>query len=406
MSQSRRIKDMPILRLLPAFALLIALPTLAQERLTFDEFLNQALAQNLQLKIESAKSQATHANAKALNIPPPMVGYMSMTDQSGSSASGFEISQSIPFPTKISSDHSARKFEAAAQDESRMAAEAEIRAKAKVLFTQLWISQQRENALREKKSIIESHIKLSRAEVRSDSFLRIHLLKAESDRDLLENEILAADQLVLESRAEAANFLNIDVATFHPALEEPPLTEIPEEKTLASPHQLEAARLMFESFKAQESEAKSDWFPDLNLRYREIGQTQLMPKTSEITIGISVPFIFPWDVSAKSGAASGQRLQSQLVFEREKRTIDSERTVLIEKARSLRKQLDLITQKLLPRAEKRMKIVHNLAPRDMETLQDHRETMEAFPDLKLKALDLRGQYEAAVGKLMKYQSEH
>jgi hypothetical protein len=39
----------------------------------------------------------------------------------------------------------------------------------------------------------------------------------------------------------------------------------------------------------------------------------------------------------------------------------------------------------------------------METLQDHRETMEAFPELKLKVLDLRGRYEGAVAELVKYE---
>lgn len=51
-----------------------------------------------------------------------------------------------------------------------------------------------------------------------------------------------------------------------------------------------------------------------------------------------------------------------------------------------------------------MRLVHNLAPRDMETLQDHRETMEAFPGFKLKALDIRDQYEQTVTELEKFQS--
>jgi hypothetical protein len=58
--------------------------------------------------------------------------------------------------------------------------------------------------------------------------------------------------------------------------------------------------------------------------------------------------------------------------------------------------------KLLPRAEQRMKIVHNLAPRDMETIQDHRETMEAFPNLKMAELELRMQYEETIAELEKY----
>ena len=50
-----------------------------------------------------------------------------------------------------------------------------------------------------------------------------------------------------------------------------------------------------------------------------------------------------------------------------------------------------------------MALVRNVAPRDMESLQDHRETMEAFPELKLKVLELRGQYEEVVSELVKFE---
>ena len=383
--------------------LILSCQAVAADQLSYENFLKAALEQNLGLKIEVARSEAARSNAKSVNIPPPMVGYMKMTDQSGSSANGIEINQMIPFPSKISEDRSARNYEEQAQEEIRQARESEIRARAKVLYFNLWASQARKAALNEKRSVIADHIRLARASVRSDSFLRIHLLKAESDFDLLENDLIAADQDIQEKEAAAAEFLNLEAASFHPILQEPPTTALPGNKLLESSHQLEAARLTFESFKSRESATKSTWFPDLYLRYKEIGQTQLMPQTSEVMIGVSLPFLFPWDASASSGRASAQRFESELQFEQERRKIDTEQDVQFKRATSLKKQLDNITEKLLPRAEKRLKLVHNLAPRDMETLQDHRETMEAFSDLKLKSLELRSQYEEAVSQLLKFK---
>lgn len=52
-----------------------------------------------------------------------------------------------------------------------------------------------------------------------------------------------------------------------------------------------------------------------------------------------------------------------------------------------------------------MRLVHNLAPRDMETITDHRETMEAFPNLKMNELDLRQQYEEVISELEKHISK-
>lgn len=382
-------------------ALVFGGPVRAADRITLDEFLAKAREQNLDLKIEEARTNALDANARGLAIPPPMIGYTKFTDQSGSSASGFEVSESMPFPSKIAYDREARKREAEAQEEAQQGKRAEILGKARLVYLNLWASQQRMGFLRERKGAIEAHLRLSRATVRSDSFLRIHQLRAESDLDLLENEILAAEQEERERAAEAAVFLGADPAAYNPQLATPPLVAISRAQPGLS-HQVRAAQLGLESLKARESEAKASWLPDLTFRYKTVGQTQLMPRTSEVMVGINLPFLFPWDPAAASSKAAALRTQSELELDDRTRKVGAEISVLATRAASLRKQLENIQERLLPRAERRMKLVHNLAPRDMETLQDHREAMEAFPDLKLKALDLRLKYEETVAELAKF----
>lgn len=381
---------------------ILPLAAIAQEQLTLESILAQAREKNLALKVETAKLEAARANARGLNIPPPMLGYMKFTDQSGSSASGFEIDQTLPFPTKLVHDHTARNREAEAQEQESIARNTEIASQARQLYLNLWASQERRKFMGVKKDVLEGHVKLSRAGVRSDSFLRIHLLKAETDLDLLDNDLLAADQDIHEKQAALANFLDADPADFHPSLIEPALPVLPSSMSTTSP-QTEAARLSLESFKARESEASSAWLPDIFFRYKSMGQTQLMPRTSEMMIGVSLPFFFPWEPAAASAKASAQREQSELESKSVNRKVGVDRQVLVKRAASLKKQLDNIQGKLLPRAEQRMKLVHNLAPRDMETLQDYRETMEAFPDLKLRSLDLRIRFEEAVAELAKYE---
>lgn len=385
------------------FILFTSQNALAETRMTFNEFLGIAKSQNLTLKIEAAKSEVVQANSSGITLPPPMVGLMKMTEkEGGSSANGFEVEQMIPFPGKIAKDHSARKYEAQAQEEVRKGAEAEILAKAKILYLDLWASQQKKEALLSRKQAIEEHLKLSRAATRSDSFLKIHTIKAESDLDLLENDLLSADQEIREKESAAAEFLNVDAKSFHPTFTEPQLTELPSDISSTNSHQLEASRLTLESFKARADEGKLAWFPDFYLRYRETGGTQMMPRYSEAMIGISLPFLFPWQSSRDSDKNSFQRQQSELEYEREKVRINSEKYTLSNRAQSLRQQLDNLNRKVLPKAERRMKLIHNIAPRDMESLQDHREAMEAFPELKLKAIELRMQYENAAAELLKY----
>lgn len=374
----------------------------AKKHLTFDDFLSEVRGQNLSLKIETAKSDVSRANAIGIKIPAPMVGYMSRTDNSGS-ADGIEIKQTIPFPGKISGDYQARQYELKAQEEANHAVESEIFAKARLIYFNLWKSLKFREILNEKREVIKQHIKLTRAIVRSDSFLKVYLIKAESDLDFLDNDLFSANQDIKEKAALMAEFLNIDPASFSPSLEEPPIVDILTKEELKNPHQLEAKKLAVESFKKREQEAESEWFPDVYLRYRNMGKTQMMPSTSEAMIGISLPFIFPWEPYSIAQKGSASRRQAEAEYQKDKIRIETELKILFDRLSSLKKQLDNINQKLIPLAKKRLSVIRNLAPRDIPTLQEYRETTENFPDLKLEALTVRTKYEETLSEILKYQ---
>ncbi len=383
------------------FIFLTGLSSHAAETMNLATFLNKVNEQNLDLKVESAKRDALEAKAAGLAIPPPMVSVNQMNMVTGDTARGFEVNQAIPFPTKLTSDLSARGYAAKSQNESRLARQNEILAQAKVLYFSLWATQERLNLLSEKRNVIKTHIKLARSTARSDSFAGVHVLRAESDLDLLENEILTVEQMLSEKQNDATVLMNGDIATKIIA-QEPPLSPVPQIDSVESSHQIQTMKLSLESLRAKESAAKSSWFPDLNFRYKEMGATSMFPRYNEVMVGVTLPFVFFWEPHSESKAASGERLQAEYELEKQKRIIDADKNNLLSKVESLKKQLNSLKEQLIPRAEKRLKLVHNLAPRDMETLQDHRETMEALPDLKLRALELRMEYEQAVSSLEKY----
>lgn len=376
----------------------------AQEQIPLNHYLKMVQEQNLDLKVDQAILEATQAKSKGLAIPPPMVSFNQMTMDSGMKTNGFEVSQTIPFPTKLSNDYSARQKLAKSQAEMRLGSQNEILAQAKLMYFNLWANQEKFSLLKSKKSVIQDHIKLSRSAARSDSFAGIHILKAESDVDFLENEIVAQEQTIQEIHFQIAALLNKDSSFKFEAIE-PPLSDIPLAESADQSHQLKALKFELESFKSKESEAKSSWFPELSLKYKEMGATEADPRYNEIMVGVTLPFVFFWGPNSESKSASAERMQSELEYEKKKRSIESEKYILTSKIDTLKKQLETLKTKLIPRAEKRMKLAHNLTPRDMETLQDHRETMEAFPDLKMKALELRLEYEKAIADLEKYKSQ-
>lgn len=375
---------------------------LAAETVSLPVYLAKVRESNLELKIEGAKAEAADARSVGVALPPPMVAFAQMRD-SGGTSNGYELNQTIPFPSKLTSDHSARKEESRSQSETRLVREREILAQAKRIYFSLWAAQEKLEFLEEKKKVVQNHIKLSRAGVRSDSFLKIHLLSSESDLDLLENEIEASNQALRERRAQAAAFVNADIASFDVTAIEPPESKIPAEAegTRRIP-QIESRKYALESFKSLESASKASWFPDFNLRYRRMGSGSMFGQYNEVMVGVTLPFVFFWEANAVSKDASRKRVQAELELELEQRKIESERYSLNQKAASVKTQLGTLRTRLIPRAKARMNLVHGIVPRDMESLRDHRETMEAFPDLKLKALELRLEYETAVSELEKY----
>lgn len=385
--------------------ILFAIQPAHSQTISLEEYLVKAQATNLDLKFSQTKSDAANAKSIGLSIPPPMVGFTQYKEKEGMSASGFEVSQMIPFPTKLAKDHAARKFESEAQDENQHVTEKVILAKAKLLYFSLWYNQERISILQEKKTVLQDHIKLSRSTVRSDSFAAIHLLKAESELDLLENEIESAKQMLREKQIESVVFINADPESVKPIAVEPKLSTIPKLQSSETSHQVKELKLNLESLKARELEAKFSWLPDFTLRYKEMGATSTTNQSKEIMVGVTLPFIFFWEPYSNSSQASAAKFLAEYTLQKQQRMISSDQSILKERSVSLKKQIENLNNKLLPRAEKRMRQVHNLAPRDMETLQDHRETMEALPELKMKTLDLRMDYEKTISALEQYASD-
>lgn len=394
-------------RLILILGLLISctLKASADETMSLNSFLKRAEEQNLDLKVESAKVDSAEAKSVGVALPPPMVGLNQMREDNGHKANGFEISQSIPFPTKLSNEHSARKSESQAQVELLGVRKKEILSTGKVLYFTLWQIQQRILLLEEKKSVLQNHIKLARSSARSDSSAAVHLLKAESDMDLIDNEILVEEQKLTEKQSEAAIFLNADPASFKLIASEPPLSIIPKSNETGESFQVKSLKYNLESLKSRQSEAQSSWLPDFNLRYKKMDASSMSDGYNEIMIGVTLPFVFFWEPYNLSRSADAQRIVAEYELIKQTRAIEADKNILLKRASSLKKQIENLKLKLLPRAEKRMKVARNLAPRDMETLQEHRDTMEAFPDLKMKALDLRMEYETTVANLEKYVRE-
>lgn len=384
-----------ILNLTQAFAF--------DQTLALEDFLKMVQDKNLDLLIEGMSASAASSRATGPTIPAPMISAIKMNMQNGKSANGFEIAQMIPFPTKLVSEYRASHNQEKAAFEKNKATESEVLAYARKLFVDLWLAQERLNVLFERQKIIQDHVKLARSTTRSDSSATLHLLTAESELDLLENELNEAREELNERQIQLATFINVDSKNFHPVALAPKLSDIPTDiLPTESTHQLLSTQWEVETLKARELQATSSWAPDFNLRYKQMGATSMFPRYHEIMVGITLPFANFWGPNSQSKGATADRMKKEYEFKRQKQNVDAEKNTLELRAHSLKEQIDLINNKLIPRAHKRMKVMNNLAPRDMQTLKAHLETMDALPELRMKSLDLRMKYEEAIAGLNKY----
>lgn len=375
----------------------------AEDKLNLQTFLDKVQTQNLDLKVEQAKLKSADAQSSTIGLPPPMVSFSKLTEREGSSAQGFEVSQVIPFPGKLIKNKSSRNLEAQTQKLVFSTRQKQLQSEAKQAFYEYWAVSEKILILRQRNRILSSHLKLTRSGVRSDSSLKLHLLKTESDLDLLENDLEVASQDLEEKRLKMAVLMNLPSSSKIPEPEEPPLSPLPAEPTSTSNlPQLQVTELQLQTLAARESEAKQSWFPDFTVSYKEMGATQMMPQYSEIMVGITLPFLFAWEPSSEEKKTTAQRLEAELQYEKMKLETSSSKSISWTRARSIRKQLINLQEKIIPKAHKRMQLIQNIAPRDMESLQDHRETMESFSDLQLKVLDLRLSYEKSLSELEKW----
>lgn len=361
-------------------------------------------------EIEALRAKLAQSEARRQvgpSVSPPMVSLGTMGSQgpfSGLMENSIELSQTIPFPTKLtaeSREKAAEQKAAEAQLEARLVS---LRAEAKATYLELYRARERVGLLEEKKQTLENHSKRIRSVTLSDRMVQAHLIRIQTEIGLAQNEIEKARQSEKVSEGTFNVVLGRDPTTPVPALELPPLSELPRavgsSDSIARHPQLRALESATEASEAAVTRAKSTWLPDFTLKYRYNRRYDgVMPNNSEVMVGVELPFLFFWQPSGRVAEAQAkeQEVRSQA------RQVENELKLRLVKARSeaesLRAQLLTFSNQILPQAKKRMKVAHSVAPTDMESLTEHRESMESYVELQLAALDMRVNYEKAVSEL-------
>lgn len=370
----------------------------AGKQLSLSDFLEKVEAQSPGLAIEKANIESAEARASGIRLNPPMIGYMQMKDGSGTNR-GYELSQEIPFPTKISKDKEIRNLESESQKEMSQVQRLLVLADARVAYLSFWSAFSKLEIQKEKLEWLKEHIRLTRSSSWSDTSAKSHLLETESESDLLENDVLSTESELIVTRVALRNFapdLNTsDVVPVEPAI---PQFEVKKETTSSTVTQKEK-ELAFMT--AREDFKKQAYLPDFVVRIRSFNGNETTPQSQELMVGISLPFLFFWQPKAEIAEASAQKLKAQAELQKSKIDFEIKVSSLTKKLEINQKQLKNLKEKLIPRSERRMKLVNGLSTRTMEGLDQHRSAMLGQLDLKMKAIDLRLEFERGLQELLK-----
>lgn len=372
------------------------------QSLTFYDYLKLVENQNPDLIVEKSMKDEADAKSSGIRLNPPMIGFMSMKEE-GSTARGIEISQEIPFPTKIFKEKEARNLEAKMQNSYFSYRRQEILLQARLTYFEFWKAFEKLKITKEKRDWLKTHTRITRSATRSDSESQIHLLGIESELDMLENEVLESESNLNEKRQTLKTMApELKDLNFTPVTPEPAILEINSNKKSAL---LESKEKIVEKAEADLSLKKQSYLPDFFIRYRKFNESEMIPKNEEIMIGVSLPFLLFWQPKAESAEASAKLTRAQAELQKIKIQTETSLASLLQKQESLKKQLDNLNDKLIPRAHKRMKLVDNLSTRTMDGLEAHRSVTLDYLDLRSKAVDTRFEFENTLAEILKLSKE-
>jgi cobalt-zinc-cadmium resistance protein CzcA len=385
----------------------VTLPSYAGNTpLTIAQAIESAIGQNPELSAERAEVEVAQGlKAAKPSLPPTMIfaGAMGQSplSRNGQMENSIGISQTIPFPTKLTSESKVKTLEAEAAAAKLRARILELTANVKSLYFDLYGARKKAELLQEKNSIYTSHYQRLRASALSDRIVQGHRVWVQTEINLSENELIAVHETERISRGRLNVVMGNPPEGELPDLENPSVSDLPQKRDVPTSHpELQSLEFSQHAAEAAITGAKSLWLPDLSIQYRKANRFDgLMPNYYEFTVGLTLPFLFFWEVHGETDAANARARVAS--FKVEKTRLDLKMDLLESRARaeSLKEQLSNYESKIVPQAEKRMKIAHGLVPSDMASLGEHREAMESLVNLRLSALSIRVDYEKAVAKL-------
>ena len=377
------------------------------QTLKLNEILDATRSSNPDIKAVEAKVSALEARKGASsNIPAPMVAISYMgadgpfrSDDMKEKPS-FEVSQTIPFPTKILANMKLASRDFAAGAATKELEEKAVIASAKAAFWDYFVAYNDQKFRREQILVLKDHLKrISRSPV-SDALANTHILSIKNEASVMENEVEQGEVELEKARNVLYVFTGLSKEKLSAPPEEPPLKDVSISLGgIQSSPALKKAQKEVESAEAGHALARSMYFPDLTVKYRWNSEFATVPKNQELMVGLDLPFVFFWQPRAQVHEARARLIETEAMQEKTRREVESSFSALAVELKSLKRQLDRLESEIIPQAERQMKIAHSISFTDMASLEEHRRVLQDSLKFRLQRLILRSSFEKKLAEL-------
>jgi outer membrane protein TolC len=325
-----------------------------------------------------------------------MIGVSQMRNLQGN-AYAFEIQQQVPLSSKLTDDKRTREHKFDLQKKESSYFSDSVLLEARLAFVNYWASYEKLKLMEELQKWLKHHLEYSQSLARSDTEMRVYALEIESSIGIYDNEINNIKNSLESEKVKLRRFVfDSSYEPNIPIFGDPSGFSESSGSSRISELDLSRLRVATSDFEV----AKSANLPNLFMKVRKLDRPMLGMANQEVMVGIDLPFAFFWQARAEEAEASASKIVAQARYQ--KSLVESEAF-----KKSLKAQADLTKMQLqnldrisIPAADKRLRLLKNISPRDMSGLNSHYKVFQDAIELKSQRVDVRYRYEELYTKWM------
>ncbi|MBI3292853.1 MAG: TolC family protein [Elusimicrobia bacterium] len=322
----------------------------------------------------------------------------------------YDVSQTVPFPGKLTLRGRAAHHEANRQEGNFRAVEREVLARVKSAYYDLLFAHRALAVVEEQVSVMRRIARIAEARYAAGKVSQSEVLRTEVELSKILNMRVTLEQEKETAQARLNALLNRPTNALLGIPEGPPLAPFRytaqqlEELALQFRPELDAARHHVDHMRSELAATRAEYLPDTMLQYT-FRERRGMPNDAVAMVRVNVPFVWFWRQGALVGSASRERDEARAMLHTVENMTRYEIKDLWVKVQTARRLVDLYRTSVLPQAEQSVKVAEALYRANRAGFLDLLDSVRSILEFQMGYAQSLAQYgqhlaqlERAIGK--------